>query len=193
MIIARLRVPLAVVALAMVLAQLVLNAGCATAPTERPAAEVQAVDDLLGLIKTRLELAAESAHESPDGAHGNAAKSGEIVDAAVNRAFEYSLPPELVHEFFSAQFTAASHVQTVVRSSSKPSPRANPAESNRVKPRVEPASAPLLAALSKAYPILRSPGGKDLLIRRAEQLFTGIPGGAQTTVLALRPLSSVAN
>ena len=181
----------------MTLAQSVWLTGCAE-PSVRTDAELRTIDELLSLMKARLEFAAKAAQASwlSGGPRDDPVRSDELVDAAVNRAFEYSLPPELVREFFSAQAGAASHVQSVLLAQWQAQPASRPQTSAglpQTQPRIEPSSVPLLSALSTAYPILRRPGGRDLLLQRAEKLLAEIPGGIKTSALALGPLLSVAH
>jgi hypothetical protein len=184
-------------ALAVAFLQLAII-GC-SAPAARPEAETLAIDALLSLVKARLDLAATQAREA--WLAGDASRAStlddELVDAAVNRAVAYTLPPELVREFFAAQLEAAAQVKAVLlaqwqaQTETRPKPDARTATPARA--RSEPANAGLLVALSHAYPILRRPGGKDFLMQRADRILAGVPGGVNTSEVALRPLTSVAH
>jgi chorismate mutase-like protein len=186
-----------VVACALTAAHLLL-AGCAEPPI-RTQAEQHKLDELLGLVKARLEFAAQAAREAwlsrrPIDEPGS--EEG-VVDAAVNRAFEYTLPPELVREFFLAQIEAAKQVQSMLyaqwQAQADSRPKVSNASPDRLRPRVEPLSAPLLESLAQAYPVIRSPGGRQFLEQRTQAMLTDLPGGAKTAALAVAPLWRLAD
>lgn len=169
-------------------------AGCSSAPPTE--ADRRSIDDLLALMRARLEHAAHAALDSwsARGAADDGAAAADLVDAAVNRSLEFTLPPELVREFFTAQVAAASFVRTALhtRWQAQPESRPRARDAASVPPRA-PAATDMLEALAKAYPVLRRAGGKDLLLERADKLLGGLPGAGKTMVLALAPLASVAN
>ena len=175
-----------------------LLAGCAGQPAAPPQADRIKLDELLTLMKARLELAAQAAREAwlSKRAIDDSRAEADDVDSAVNRAFEYSLPPETVREFFLAQSEAARHVQSALHAQWQSQPASRPKSSSASpespRPRIEPLSTPLLAALKAAYPILRGASGRQLLQQRANALLTGTPGGAQAAALALAPLWNLA-
>lgn len=175
-----------------------LLAGCASQPAVTQADQLK-LDELLTLMKARLELAAHAAHEAwlLHRAIDDSRAEADYLDSAVNRAFEYTLPPETVREFFLAQIEAARHVQNMLHAQWQKQPASRPefsgASPEALRPRIEPLSAPLLAALGAAYPILRGANGKQLLQQRASALLTDAPGGAQAAALALAPLWNLAN
>jgi len=175
-----------------------LLAGCTSQPAV-PQADRIKLDELLMLMKSRLELAAQAASDAwlSKRAIDDPRAEADEVDSAVNRAFEYSLPPETVREFFLAQIEAARHVQSMLHAQWQMQPALRPkissASPESPRPRIEPLSTPLLAALQAVYPILRGESGKQLLQQRANALLTGAPGGAQAAALALAPLWNLAN
>jgi chorismate mutase-like protein len=176
----------------------VLLGGCAGQPAA-PQADRLKLDALLTLMKSRLELAAQAAREAwlSKRAIDDSRAEADEVDSVVNRAFEYSLPPETVRDFFLAQSEAGKHVQSVLHAQWQTRPGLRPMVSSlspeSARPRIEPLSTPLLAALQAAYPILRGQSGKQLLQQRAYALLTDVPGGAQAVALALAPLWNLAN
>jgi len=176
----------------------VLLGGCVDQPAV-PQADRLKLDELLTLMRSRLELAAHAAREAwlSKRAIDDSRAEADEVDSAVNRAFEYALPPETVRDFFRAQIEAGKHVQSVLHAQWQARPELRPEVSSprpeSPRPRIEPLSTPLLAALRAAYPILRGQSGKQLLEQRANALLKDVPGGVQTATLALAPLWNVAN
>lgn len=181
-------------ALGLILALLL---GCAGQPTFS-AAEQLKLDELLVTMKSQLELAAQAArdswlaHRPVDDPRAEA----EFVDSAVNRAFEHTLPPETVQEFFRAQIEAAKHVQSTLhqqwQSEPKTRPQAGAMSADAARARVAPSSTALLSALAHAHPVLRREGGRKLLEERADVVFAGVPGGPHAATLAITPLWKLA-
>jgi chorismate mutase-like protein len=171
----------------------VLLGGCAGQPAVAQADRLK-LDELLTLMKSRLELAAQAARETwlSKRAIDDSRAEADEVDSAVNRAFQYSLPPETVRDFFRAQIEAGKHVQSVLHAQWQARPELRPKisspSSEAPRPRIEPLSTAMLAALRAAYPILRGQSGKQLLQQRANALLKDVPGGAQAATLALAPL-----
>ena len=183
--------------IAMTLACFTLT-GCPTEPV-RESADQDKIDALLNLVKSRLALAAQAAEEAWLSGEGSELPGAgeERVDAAVNRALEFTLPPELVRDFFSGQLAAAAYVRSVLHADWQAQRRTRSQAGARspgsIRPRIEASDTPLLAALAEAYPILRRPGSREFLIQRAEQVLAGVPGGAKTMTLVIVPLMSVAH
>jgi chorismate mutase-like protein len=186
------------IALACALAAaLMLIAGCAEPPV-RTAAERQKLDELLTLIKARLEFAEYAARDAWAARRplDQPAREDAVIATAVNRAFELALPPELVREFFRAQIEAAKHVQSTLfaqwQAQSGPAAQSGHSALEQLRPRVEPSNASLLAALAQVYPILTSAGGKRLIEQCVQDMLKDLPGGATTALLAIAPLWSAA-
>ena len=187
-----------IVMLASVVLAHALLAGCADQPAA-PQADRIKLDNLLTLMKARLENAAQAAREAwlSKRVIDPSRAQADDVDSAVNHAVQYSLPPEMVRDFFLAQIEAAKHVQSMLYSRWQAEPASRPkgpsANPDSPRARIEPLNTPLLAALAAAYPILRREGGRRLLQERSNALLTGIPGGTQAVALAVAPLWDLTN
>jgi chorismate mutase-like protein len=167
--------------------------GCVGQPTF-DAAERLKVDELLLAIKSHLALAGQVARDSWLARRPveDPRAEAEFVDSAVNGASAYALPPEMVQEFFRAQIDAAKQVQNALQAQWRADPNTSPTASGvtagATKVRVAPSSAPLLAALAHAYPMLGRDGSRTLLEQRANELLAGVPGGPNTATTAITPL-----
>lgn len=172
---------------------LCLLGGCAPAP---PLTQDEAVklDDLLQLVKERLELSAALAlerwHARRD-ADDDGGYETELIRAAVNRAAAYALPPEVIQEFLQAQFDAARLVHEGLQAQWHKDPKSAgklaPASADPARA-IAALTEPMLAALREAYPILRRAGGRTELGRRADVIFAGVTGGNAPAARALTPL-----
>ena len=172
-----------------------LLAGCSSPPAI-PDADLARVDNVLALMKTRLELAAAVAREQwvARGPVDDSDDELRLVRDAVNRTARYTLPPEVIHDFLQAQIDAAKQVQRSLHAQWRSAPPAAAATRPQDDARQTLAATtdPLLVALSQAYPVLRREGGRTVLEQRMKIVLHGVPGGAPAATKAVAPLWALA-
>jgi chorismate mutase len=176
---------------------MLLLGGCAAKPvigdTER-----SKLDELLKTMRAQLDVAAQAARDAflAQREPSNTREEAEFVESAVNRSLDYTLAPEVVQEFFSAQMEAAKLLQTALQEQWQKDPKTRPQKSasnaESIRPRVGLSSAALLAAFAQAQAVLREEGSRDLLLERANTILAGVPGGPKVATKAIAPLYRLA-
>jgi chorismate mutase len=174
----------------------VLASGCATTARFN-IADTAAVDQLLGLIRERLEVSPAVARvkwntrapiEDPS-------REREIIDGVARQATEYGLDSALAGRFFRGQIEASKTVQNRLHAEWRASnqlPFAEVADLQRdVRPVLDRLTPMLLRALAGALPVIQQRGGRHLLETRYKALFAEIPGAETAMRQAVTPLQQL--
>lgn len=173
-------------------------ASCATTATPTALAasadDGARVDDLLRLVRQRLEVAPEVARVKWN-THApieDLARERQIVDGVAQAASAHGLDPALAGRFFQAQIDAGKLVQRALHAewtaAGQPPFEHVPDLARDVRPRLDALTPALLRALSAAAPALVGPGGRALLEHRSRVLLAGVQGGEAAARAALAPL-----
>jgi len=170
----------------------VLASGCATT-TFRPA-ETAAVDQLLGLISQRLDVAPAVARVkwNTKAPIEDLTREQEVIDGAARRAGGYGLDPSVAGRFFRGQIEASKTVQNRLHAewtASKQPPFTDVADLDRdIRPVLDRLTPQLLRALGDAMPAIQKQGGRHLLDTRVEALRQGSPAGEGAFGEAVAPV-----
>jgi chorismate mutase len=174
----------------------VLASGCATTPGFNPA-ETAAVDQLLGLIRERLEVAPAVARVkwNTNAPIEDPSRETEIIDGVARQATEYGLDSAIAGRFFRGQIEASKTVQNRLHAewkASKQPPFAEVADLQRdIRPVLDRLTPMLLRALAEALPVIQQHGGRHLLDTRSKTLLAESPGGETAMQQAVTPLQEL--
>ena len=171
----------------------VLAGGCATGASFT-AADTAKVDRLLGLVRERLDVAPEVARTkwNTKAAIEDLPRERQIIDGVAKRAPEHGLDPQVAATFFSGQIEASKVVQTALHAewtAKGQSPFAKVADLGKdIRPVLDRLTPAMMGALAEALPVLRQPGGRQLLEKRSKTILADAPGGAAAAREAMGPL-----
>jgi chorismate mutase len=172
---------------------LLLACGCATA-SAFTSADTARVDRLLGLVKERLEVAPEVARTkwNTRAAIEDLPREKQIIDGVARGAGEHGLDPKVAAAFFTAQIEASKIVQNALHAEwtgARQPPFAKVADLGKdIRPVLDRLTPAMMSALAEALPVLRQPGGRELLQRRAHTILAHAPGGDAAVRAATAPL-----
>ena len=170
-----------------------IASGLATSATFS-AADTAKVNRLLQLISERLDMAPEVARakwntktpiEDPS-------REERIIDAVLKRAGEYRLDPQVVKAFFIAQMEASKVIQNALHAewvAKNQPPFTKTADLVKdIRPALNQLTPAMMQALAEALPVLRQPGGHQLLEERIKIILVKAPGGEAAVRAAIAPL-----
>ena len=175
----------------------VLACGCATAPRFNPA-ETTAVDQLLGLIRERLEVspAVARAKWNTNAPIEDPSREKAIIDGVARRAAEYGLDAAIAGSFFRGQIEASKTVQNRLHTewrASKQLPFSEVADLEQdIRPVLDRLTPMMLRALAEALPVIRQHGGRHLLDTRYKALLAESPREETALRQAVTPLRELA-
>lgn len=170
-----------------------LACGCATTAS-LTAADTASVDRLLGLIKERLDVAPEVARTkwNTKAPIEDLPREKQIIDGVARGAAEYGLDPRVAGAFFTGQIEASKVVQSTLHAEWKAKgqpPFAKVADLGKdIRPVLDRLTPAMMSALAEALPVLRQPGGRQLLQTRTKIVFAEAPGGDPAVREAMAPL-----
>jgi chorismate mutase len=171
----------------------ILASGCATTASFT-AADTAAVDRLLGLIKERLDVAPEVARTkwNSKAPIEDLPREKQIIDGVAKGAPEYGLEPQAAGSFFTAQIEASKVIQNALHAewtARRQPPFEKVADLGKdIRPVLDRLTPAMMRALGEALPVLRQPGGRQLLEARSQALLASAPGGEAATREAVAPL-----
>jgi chorismate mutase len=170
-----------------------LAPGCAT--TARfTAVDTTAVEQLLGLIGERLDVAPEVARmkwntKTPI---EDLPRERQILDEVARRATAYGLDPLLARTFFSGQIEASKAAQYALHAewtASTQAPFAKVVDLEKdIRPVLDRMTPAMLRALAEALPVIQQPGGRHLVETQSKAILAKAPGGAAAVRAAVTPL-----
>ena len=175
----------------------VLACGCATTPRFNPA-ETTAVDQLLGLIRERLEVspAVARAKWNTNAPIEDPSREKAIIDGVARRAAEYGLDGAIAGSFFRGQIEASKTVQNRLHTewrASKQLPFSEVADLEQdIRPVLDRLTPMMLRALAEALPVIRQHGGRHLLDTRYKALLAESPREETALRQAVTPLRELA-
>ncbi len=167
--------------------------GCA-ATRSFTAADTAAVDRLLGLIKERLAVAPEVARTkwNTKAPIEDLPREQQIIDGVARRAPEFGLDPPVAAAFFRGQIEASKVVQNALHSqwtATRQPPFATVTDlGTDIRPVLDRLTPAMMRALADALPVLRRPGGRQLLEELARAILATAPGGEAAVREAVGPL-----
>lgn len=175
----------------------VLAFGCATASLFT-SDDTAAVDQLLGLIGERLDVAPEVARTkwNSHAAIDDPPREALVLDAAVAAATEVGLDPQVARAFIRGQIEANKAVQIALHAewtATAQPPFANIADlATTIRPVLNRLTPAMVRALADALPVLQRRGGRQLLETRAQRVLDKAPGGEAVVGTAIAPLRRLA-
>jgi chorismate mutase len=170
-----------------------LASGCVTT-TRFNTADTGAVDQLLGLIGERLEVAPAVARVkwNTNAPIEDRSREREIIDDVARRANEYGLNSTIAGRFFRGQIEASKSVQNALHAewrASKQPPFSEVADLDQdIRPVLDRLTPMMLRALAEALPVIQQHGGRHLLDTRSNAILAGSPGGETAVRQAVTPL-----
>jgi chorismate mutase len=175
-----------------------LASGCATTASFT-AADTAPVEQLLGLVKERLDVAPEVARTkwNTKAPIEDLPREQQIIDEVSRRAAEYRLDPQVAGSFVRAQIEASKIVQNALHADW--TARRQPAFATVVdlgadiRPVLDRLTPAMLRALADALPILQRPGGRRLLEAQSKAILAKAPGGDAAVREAVAPLLTVSS
>ena len=170
-----------------------LASGCAT--TARfTAADTAPVEQLLGLVKERLDVAPDVARTkwNTKAPIEDLPREQQIIDEVSRRAAEYRLDPRVAGSFFRAQIEASKIVQNALHAdwtARRQPPFAKVVDlGTDIRPVLDRLTPAMMKALAEALPILQRPGGRRLLEAQGKAILAQAPGGDAAVREAVAPL-----
>jgi chorismate mutase len=172
---------------------LLLASGCATAP-QGSATDTARVDRLLRLVRERLDVAPEVARIkwNTKAPIEDLPREKQIIDGVAQRAPQYGLEPQVASAFFQAQIEASKIIQNALHA--EWTARGQPlfekvADLGKdVRPVLDRLTPAMMQALAEALPVVRQPGGRQLLEGQIKTVLAGAPGGEAAVREAVAPL-----
>lgn len=178
---------------ALALLSSLLLAGCASAPRFSDQ-DTARVDDLLRLVRQRLEVAPEVARVkwNTKAPIEDLPREKQIVDGVAATAPEHGLEPAVAAAFFQAQIDASKVIQRDLHAQwtakAQPPFEKVPDLVKDIRPVLDRLTPALVKALADAWPVLGRPGGAALLDQRVRAVLAGAPGGDEAVRVAVAPL-----
>jgi chorismate mutase len=173
-----------------------LASGCATT-TRFHAADTAAVDQLLALIRERLEVAPAVARVkwNTKAPIEDRSREAEIIDDVTRRATEYGLDSAIAGRFFRGQIEASKTVQHALHAKWSASTQPAFAEvadlEQDIRPVLDRLTPMMLRALAEALPVIQQHGGRHFLDTRYEAIRAASPGGEVAMRQAVAPLQQL--
>ena len=175
----------------------VLACGCATAPRFNPA-ETTAVDQLLGLIRERLDVspAVARAKWNTNAPIEDPSREKAIIDGVARRAAEYGLDAAIAGSFFRGQIEASKTVQNRLHAEWRASKQLPFSEvddlEQDIRPVLDRLTPMMLRALAEALPVIQQHGGRRLLDTRYKALLAESSREETALLQAVTPLRELA-
>jgi chorismate mutase len=175
----------------------VLACGCATAARFNPA-ETAAVDQLLGLIRERLEVspAVARAKWNTKAPIEDPSRERAIIDSVAHQATQYGLDAAIAGSFFRGQIEASKTVQNRLHAewkASKQLPFSEVADLEQdIRPVLDRLTPMMLRALAEALPVIQQYGGRHLLDTRYKAFLAESPREEIALRQAVTPLRQLA-
>ncbi|MCI0456087.1 MAG: gamma subclass chorismate mutase AroQ [Gemmataceae bacterium] len=182
---------------AVVALGLILTAGCSrpSAPPPPAGAEIRAaVDELLGLMRQRLQLMPDVARAKWNAKRpiSDPERERALLDNLAQQAKAKGVDAAFAQAFFASQIEGAKQIQRDLFTrweAEKRGPFADvPDLKTDLRPQIDRLSADLLTALERAHPFLRTEEGERLVRERAAVILAGEGITDEVRQVTLAPL-----
>jgi chorismate mutase len=174
-----------------------LSAACCASGPRFSGDDTAKVDNLLVLVRQRLEVAPEVARVkwNTKAPIEDLPREKQIVDGVARTAPDRGLDPAVAAAFFQGQIDASKVVQRALHeqwtAKAQPPFEKVPDLVKDIRPVLDRLTPALVEGLAEAMPVLSRPGAGELLAERTRSVLAGAPGGDAAVEVAVAPLRKV--